>query len=141
MEEHNCTRSISGKDRNLGIFVKSWSGNSSESICTLRGQDDVKHIVTVTNLEVYSLHVECIGRIPSNPRKAKFSSTASNSVIDNRWSATAADIEKEGGNYRFDHVNLYRTDLSGSERVHTTIRCDWLDKQGDLPSLVFSVTT
>jgi hypothetical protein len=141
MEEHNCTRSMSGKDRNLAVFVKSWSGNSSECICNLRGQDDVKHMVTVTNHDVYSLNVECIGQIPSNPRKAKFYCTTSDSVTDNRWSATAANIEKGGGDYCFDHVNLCRTDLSGTERVHTTIRCDWLDKQGDLPSLAFSVTT
>jgi hypothetical protein len=141
MEQHDCRRSTSGKDRNLGVFVKSWSGSSSECICALRGRDDVKHMVTVTNLEVYSLDVECIGRISSNPMKARFSCTSSDAVTDSSWTATAEGVEMEGGDYCFDHVKLMCTELSGTERVHTSLKCSWLDKEGNLPTFAFSVTT
>ncbi len=141
MEEHDCVRTMSGKDRNLGVFVKSWSGSSSECICSLGGRDDVKHMVSVTNLEVYSLDVECSGRISSNPQKARFSCASSPRVTNSSWTATAEDIEMEGGDHFFDHVKLMCTELSGTERVHTTLKCSWLDKEGELPTFAFSVTT
>ncbi len=141
-QQEECAKSSrSGKDVNLAVFVESWSGNSSQTICALNSRKDVKHMVKVTNLEIYSLTATCTGDILSSERKVKFSCPTSSKVTDNRWTDTAEGIESEGGTCCFDHVTLLCTDLSGSERVHTTIWCDWLDKEGSLGPFAFSVTT
>ncbi len=141
-QQEECAKSSrSGKDVNLAVFVESWSGSSSQTICALNGREDVKHMVRVTNLEIFSLNATCTGEIRSSERKVKFSSPTSSEVTDNRWTATAEGIERDGGTGYFDHVTLLCTGLSGSELVHTTIRCDWIDKQGSLGPFAFSVIT
>jgi hypothetical protein len=141
MEEQTCRKKMSGKELGLAVFIESWSGSSSEDICNLRGRDDAKHMVKVTNLDVYPLDVECTGQILSNPRTAKFSCASGHSVTENEWTADTREIEEDGGYHYFGHVSLLCTDLSGFERVHTKLRCVWLDKSRDAPPVVFRVNT
>lgn len=141
MEEPTCRKRMYGRDLGLAIVVESWSGNTSEDICNLRSRDDAKHMVRVTNLDLYPLDVECTGQILSNPRKARFSCDAHHSVSENHWTADTQEIEEDGGHYCFDHVSLSGTDVSGFEKVHTKLRCIWLDREDDAPPLTFDVVT
>jgi hypothetical protein len=141
MEGTTCRKTMAGKDVGLAIFVESWSGSRSEDICDLRGRDDAKHMVKVTNLEIYPLDIECTGQILSNPQKARFSCLSSHAVQDGLWTAETKEIEEDGGQYYFDHVSLLCADISGFEKIHTKLRCIWLDKDDNAPPLAFDITT
>jgi hypothetical protein len=141
MEEQKCRKLMDGRDVGLAMLLESWSGNSAEDICDLRGRDDAKHMVKVTNLEIFPLDVACTGQILSDPRKAKFRCRATPSVSENQWIAETKEIEADGGYYCFDHVSLCCTRVSGFEKVHTKLRCMWLDKSRNAPPLTFDITT
>jgi len=122
-----------------GFFVETWSGFDEKRICDIGGRDDVRHYVSVRNLNLYKADLRVDGRITSHPPHAEFRSRT-HADTGNHWSGSVAGLD-DSAEYTFSHAALVSV-APGRERVSTEIVITWPAPQArGSGSLSFRVTT
>jgi hypothetical protein len=102
-----------------GVIVDACSSDGASSVCTLTNRKDVKHVVTITNWNVYPVRINCEGKILNDPRKVEFNSPRASDTATS-WSGVAPNVLGYSS-HMFDHAKIFSV-LSGQDEVDAEVR-------------------